>query len=226
MTTIEKLRGFLPTISVGILTADMMNLQSELNLIEQAGVKLLHFDVMDGRVWPKITAGAFLVSGVKTPLLKDVHLLIDKPEEHIEAFVKAGADIITFSVEYCADVKTTLEAIRRMQKTKELLIGLSLNPLTSIDAIADFIDDIDIVELLAIGPDTGNDNFIWALPERIFQLRKLKKDILVFVDGAIKKDNIAQVVRMGPDVIVTGSAVFDGKDPRGNAEFMLNSLQS
>jgi ribulose-phosphate 3-epimerase len=97
--------------------------------------------------------------------------------------------------------------------------------LTSIDAIADFVDDIDIVELLAIGPDTGNDNFISALPGRISQLRRLKKDSLVFVDGAIKKDNIAQVARMGPDVIVTGSAVFDGKDPLGNAEFMLNSLQ-
>jgi len=226
MTTIEKLRGFLPTISVGILTADMMNLQRELDLIEKAGVKLLHFDVMDGRVWPKITAGAFLVSGIKTSLIKDVHLLIDKPEEHVEAFIKAGADIITFSVEYCADVKTTLDAMKQMPRTKDLVVGLSLNPSTSIDAVADFIDDIDIVVLLAIGPDTGNDNFIWALPGRIAQLRKLKKDILVFVDGAIKKDNIAEVARMGPDVIVTGSAVFDGKDPQGNAEFMLNALRS
>ena len=220
MTTIEKLRGFLPTVSVGFLTADIMNLQGELELIEKAGVKLLHFDVMDGKVWPKITAGAFLVGGVKTPLLKDVHLLIDKPEEHIEAFVKAGADIITFSVEYCADVKGTLDAIEH----KDLLVGLSVNPSTQIDVIEEFMGDIDVVVLLAIGPDTGSCNFISELPERISQLRKLKKDILVFVDGAIKKDNIAEVAAMGPDVIVTGSVVFDGKDPQGNAEFMLNSL--
>ena len=123
-------------------------------------------------------------------------------EKKRNRLIKAGADIITFSVEYCADVKGTLDAIEH----KDLLVGLSVNPSTQIDVIEEFMGDIDVVVLLAIGPDTGSCNFISELPERISQLRKLKKDILVFVDGAIKKDNIAEVAAMGPDVIVTGSA--------------------
>ena len=227
-TTFNKLKQSSPLISVGILTADMMHLGSEIELLEGAGVELLHIDVMDGYIWPKITVGPPFLAGLKTKMLKDVHLLIDKPEKHIESFAKAGADIIVFSVEYCDDVSQTLSMIGQMENVnapdRGILRGVSLNPETPIDIVAPVIDDVDIVLLLAVGHDTGGQNFISELPGKITELKKVKEDVLIFVDGAIKKDNIAEVAAMGPDVIITGSAVFDGKDPAGNAKFMMETL--
>lgn len=227
--TIDKLKRLSPQLSVGTLTADMMELGSAIQLLEKAGVGLFHIDVMDGRIWPNITVGSSFLGGLKTTMLKDVHLLIDKPQKHIESFAKAGADIIVFSVEYCDDVSQTLNKINQMENVNDaergILRGVSLNPKTPIEIIAPVIDDVDVVVLLAVGPDTGKQNFISDLPGKIAKLKKLKEDIVIFVDGAIKKDNVAQVATMGPDVIVTGSAVFDGKDPAGNVKFMLDAIQ-
>jgi ribulose-phosphate 3-epimerase len=227
-TTFNKLKQSSPLISVGILTADMMQLGSEIELLEETGVELLHIDVMDGRIWSKITFGPPFLAGLKTKMLKDVHLLIDKPEKHIESFAKAGADIIVFSVEYCDDVSQTLSMIGQMENAnapdRGILRGVSLNPETPIDIVAPVIDDVDIVLLLAVGPDTVGQNFISELPGKITELKKVKEDVLIFVDGSIKKDNIAEVAAMGPDVIITGSAVFDGKDPAGNAKFMMETI--
>jgi len=217
--TFNKLKRSSPLISVGILTADMMNLGSEIQLLEEAGVQLLHIDVMDGKIWDNITVGPGFVGSLKTNMLKDVHLLIDKPEKHIENFVEAGADIIIFSVEYCDNVSQTLSMI-----SKDVLAGLSLNPQTPVSTIAPYINDVDIVLLLAVGPDTGKQSFVSQLPEKIAEVKKLKDDIIIFVDGSVKKDNIAEVAAMGANVIITGSAVFDGKDAAGNAKFMMETV--
>ncbi|MDA0991081.1 MAG: ribulose-phosphate 3-epimerase [Verrucomicrobia bacterium] len=218
-----------PRLSVGILTADMMNLGSEIGLLEKAGLELLHFDVMDGAVWPRITVGPGFVAGLKTKLLKDVHLLVREPEKHIEDFAKAGADIITFSVKYCADVRRTLGLIGDMKNANDpqrgILKGLSLNPQTPVDSLASEIHDADIVMLLAVGPESGKQSFIADLPGRIAEVKRIKKDVLIVVDGAIKTDNIKSVAAMGPDIIVTGSAVFDGKDPAGNLHLMMQAVQ-
>lgn len=228
MKIINELKAVTPTVSVGVLTADMMDLGSELELIESAGVDLLHFDVMDGHFWPKITIGPSFVKGIKTSMLKDVHLLIDRPENHIDDFAKAGADMITFAVESCGDIAQTLQRIGQMQNANDpnrgILKGISLNPETPIDVAAGSIDDIDIVLLLAVGSKTGKQNFISELPDRIAELKKIKGDTLIFVDGAIKKDNIVEVATMGPDVVITGSAVFDSKTPKENAKFMLEAM--
>ena len=217
-----------PILSVGLLTADMMDITGQLRLIQDAGVTLLHLDVMDGCIWPKITVGSPFVAGLRTTMLKDVHLLIDKPQQQLDNFIAAGADILTFSAESCTDIGSALSKIANAQNvndpTRGIVKGLSLNPSTPIDTITPFLDDLDVVVLLAVGPDTGSQNYIDALPERIAEVRKLKNDILIFVDGAIKKDNIAEVATLSPDVIITGSAVFDGKDPAGNAAFMLNQI--
>jgi ribulose-phosphate 3-epimerase len=228
MEVFDELKGITPTISVGILTADVMNLGSELELIESAGVRLLHFDIMDDRFWTKITVGPSFVEGIKTTMLKDVHLLVEQPENHIEDFVKAGADMITFAVESCGDIARTLRRIGQMQNANNsgrgILKGLSLNPSTSLDVIVPVINDVDIVLLLVVGPDTGSQNFMSELPGRIAELKRIRKDVLIFVDGAVKKDNITEVAAMGPDVIITGSAVFDGKNPKENAKFMLEAV--
>ncbi len=228
MKVLDELKKIGQTISVGVLTADIMNLAAELESIESAGVKLLHFDVMDGKIWPNITIGPSFVKGIKSSMLNDVHLLIERPEDHIEVFAKAGADMIVFAVESCGDIGETLRVIGQMENAndpaKGILRGLSLNPETPVDVIDSVIDDVDIVELLAVSPDAPGEIFISQLPERIAQVKKIKDDVLIFIDGAIKKKNIAEVAAMGPDVIITGSAVFDGKKPEENAKFMLGAI--
>lgn len=226
---IDELKKCAPILSVGVLTADMMNLGSEIELLEKIGIKLLHIDVMDGCFWPKITVGSPFVQGLKTSMLKDVHLLINRPEDHIESFVKAGADIITFAVESCGDIGQTLRTISQIKNANDpnrgILRGLSLNPETLVDIVSPVIDDVDIVLLLAVSPDAKGQDFISSLPDRIEKLKKIKENILIFVDGAIKKNNIAEVAAMAPDVIITGSAVFDGKDPAGNIKFMMEAIK-
>jgi ribulose-phosphate 3-epimerase len=226
--TIDKLKRLSPQLSVGILTADMMNLGKDIQLLEKAGVELLHIDVMDGTIWPNITVGASFLGGLTTAMLKDVHLLIDNPQKHIESFARAGADIIVFSVEYCDDVSRTLKMIGQMENVNNpqrgILRGVSLNPKTPVDVIEPVMEDVDVVVLLAVGPDTGKQNFISELPVKIAALKKLKNDVAIFVDGAIKRDNIVQVSGMGPDVIVTGNAIFDGKNPTGNLKFMMEAI--
>ena len=228
MKVIDELRSIIPTISTGILTADMMNLGAELELITGVGAKLLHFDVMDGRFWPKITIGAPFVKAIKTSMLKDVHLLSDRPEDHIEDFAKAGADMITFAVESCGDIARALTRIGQMDNANNqaggILKGLSLNPATPVDSVGPFIGRADIVLLLAVSPNAAGRNFIPELPDRIAAVRKIKEDAIIFIDGGVNKNNIADVAAMGPDVVITGSAVFDGKAPRQNAKFMLEAM--
>ena len=116
---VDDLRKNAPLLSVGILTSDMMRLGSEIGLLEKAGVKLLHIDVMDGCIWRKITVGPPFVQGLKTSMFKDVHLLVDKPENHIESFVKAGADMITFAVESCHNIGEALKIIGQMTNAND-----------------------------------------------------------------------------------------------------------
>lgn len=227
---IDDLRKNSPSLSIGVLTSNMMNLGSEIELLEKAGINLLHIDVMDGCLWPKITVGSPFVDGLKTSMLKDVHLLINSPENHIENFVKAGADMITFAVESCGDIGSALGMMGQMKNVNDpargILRGLSLDPATPIDIVTPFIFDVDIVLLLAVSSNASGQNFISGLPDRIADLKKIKNDILIFVDGAIKKDNITKVAAMGPDVIITGSAVFDGKDATGNLMFMKEAINN
>jgi ribulose-phosphate 3-epimerase len=223
---LDQLRSGPPKLSVGILAGDVMDFGASIKLLEQFGV-LLHLDVMDGRVWPKITAGAPILAGMRTRLLKDVHLLIEQPEKHVEDFAKAGADVITFSVEHCGDVSATLDAIGRLTNANDpargILRGVSLDPATPVDVLKPVADKIDVVLLLAVGPDTGKQEFIAALPEKIAAVRALNDNAVIFVDGAVTKDNIGQIAAMGPHGIVTGSAAFAG-DAAANIKFMLEQI--
>ncbi len=223
---IDQLRSQPPKLSVGILAADVMDYGAGVKLLEQFGV-LLHLDVMDGRVWPNITAGAPVLAGLRTSLLKDVHLLIEEPEKHVAAFAKAGADVISFSIEHCGDVAATLDLIGQQTNANDpargIVRGVSLDPATPVDAIAAVADKIDAVTLLAVGPTTGKQSFIDDLPAKIAAVRALNEQIVIFVDGAVTKDNIGQLAAMGPNGIVTGSAAFAG-NPAENIQFMLEQI--
>ncbi len=223
---IDELRSAPPKLSVGILAADAMDFGASIKLLEQFGV-LLHLDVMDGRIWPKITAGAPILAGLRTRLLKDVHLLIEEPEKHIKDFSKAGADVISFSVERCGDVAGALDLIGQMENANDpargILRGVSLDPATPVDVLKTVANEIDVVVLLAVGPDTGKQEFIADLPEKMAAVRRLERDIVVFVDGAVTRENIGHIAAMGPNGIVTGSAAFAGNVAE-NIQFMLEQI--
>lgn len=218
----------MPTLSVGTLTADMMDQASAIQTLETSGIPLYHLDVMDGQVWPKITVGAPFLAGIKTSLLKDVHLLCDKPENHIADFASAGADLISFCVEYTQDIGNTLDLITEATNANDpergILRGTSLNPNTPLETIQPHLDKIDFVLLLAVGPDTGKETFFDSIPEKINTLRSWKSDLLICIDGAVKKDNIGDIASMEPDFIVSGSAIFDGTDPAANIQLMQQAM--
>jgi ribulose-phosphate 3-epimerase len=231
---LEQIRKATPLISVGVLTADLMSLGSELKLMETAGVKLLHVDVMDGCFCPMMTVGPGFIKGLKTPLLKDIHLMIEEPLEKVESYVAVGADMITVHVESCRHIHRVLQMLRGFTNVNDpdrsILRGVALNPGTPLEAITPLLDELEMVFLLAVNPGWGGQKFIPSTQGRLSRLRQMlseeNKDILVGVDGGITRDNIADVALMDVDIIVTGSAVFDGKTPLENARFMINAVNS
>ena len=231
---LEQIRKASPLISVGVLTADLMSLGSELKLMDTAGVKLLHVDVMDGCFCPMMTVGPGFIKALKTPLLKDVHLMIEEPLDKIESYVAAGADMITVHVESCRHVHRVLQKLRDFNNFNDpdrgVLRGVALNPGTPLEVIMPLIDDLEMVFLLAVNPGWSGQKFIPSTQGRLTRLRQMlsdaKKDILVGVDGGITRDNVTDVARMDVDIIVTGSAVFDSKTPLENARFMIDAVKN
>jgi ribulose-phosphate 3-epimerase len=218
---IDNLRQPLPQLTIGTLTTD--DQAAALATLAQEGVALVHVDIMDGKIWPKTTVGPDFVAGLATGLVKDVHLLVDKPEEQIISHAAAGAGAITFCVEYTDDIDRCLALIE--QGGDHILRGVSLNPDTPLEVIRPHLDRIDLVFLLAIGPETGKETFFDTLPPKVARLREWKPGVLISIDGAIKKDNVGEVAGMGPDLIATGSAVFDGTDAAANIREMNASIR-
>jgi ribulose-phosphate 3-epimerase len=229
----DEIKQACPLVSVGVLTADLMNLDSELALMETAGVRLLHVDVMDGCFCPMMTVGPCFIKAMKAPLYKDVHLMIDEPLSKVESYVAAGADMITVHVESSRYVHRVLQVLGTMTNANDsdrgILRGIALNPGTPLEAIGPLLDEVEMILLLAVNPGWSGQRFISSTGVRVGRvtqmLREAKKDALLCVDGGITSDNIADVARMGADIIVTGSAVFDGKRPLDNARFMIDTVR-
>lgn len=229
----SSLRAMAPTISVGVNAANMMKLGSELSLLEQTRVELVHFDVMDGCFTPMLTVGPPFIKALKTPLLKDVHLMIEEPLEKVDAYVAAGADIITVHAESSTHIHRVLQKLGGMENANDpsrgLIRGVALNPGTPLVVLDPLLEEVELIMLLGINPGWGGQSFISSTFSRIAEVKEMisarGKKILVWVDGGITKENIADMAEAGVDVVVTGSAVFDGKDPVGNARFMLDSLR-
>ena len=225
MTRAEKIELIRsrPQLSVATLSADMGNQNAALQTLKENDVNLLHFDVMDGNIWPNITVGSPFVAGLKTDLLKDVHLLINKPKQHIDAFAKGGADLISFSVEYTAHINDTLA---RISAHEDIVRGVSLNPGTSPSFIKDYLDQIDYVLLLGVGPYSGKELFLDDIPAKIKTLLEWKPELLICIDGGVNKNTIAQISAMNPHFVVSGSAIFNNEDPVENLAFFNNAISS
>ena len=232
-SVLDRLRRAAPTISVGVLTADLAHLGPELALLEEAGVELVHMDVMDGCFCPKMTFGPPLIRAMHTSLLKDVHLMIRDPLEKLGDYVAAGADMITVHVETDRHIHRVLQALGTMTNANHpdrgLVRGVALNPGTPVEAVRPLLDQTDLVLLLAVNPGWGGQQFIASTQDRLGRLSAMISEaqapVLLAVDGGVNRTNIVRVAQMGPDIIVTGSAVFDGKAPAENARFMLRAVR-
>jgi len=233
-SALNLLRDSSPTLSVGILTADLLRLGSEVSLLERTGVKVLHVDVMDGCFCPMMTVGPPFIKAIKTPLLKDVHLMIEEPLEKVADYVAAGADVITIHAEACSHVHRVLQKMRALTNTNDpargIVRGVALNPGTPLEVLEPILDEVELILLLAVNPGWGGQKFIPSTTGRIEKVRRLiassARKPLLGVDGGITRENIAEVAKTGVDLIVTGSAVFDGKAPEENAKFMLSAVRS
>ena len=231
---VAHLASLAPTISVGILTADLMALGADLARLDGTGVALLHFDVMDGCFTPMMTFGPPLVKAVRTPLLKDVHLMIDEPLEKLGDYVAGGADVVTVHAESRTHIHRVLQRLGTMENANDpargIVRGVALNPGTPIAVLEPLLDELDLVHLLAINPGWGGQKFLPATMGRIADVRRLLvragRRILLGVDGGITRENVGTLAGSGVDLVVTGSAVFDGKAPAENARAMLAALRA
>lgn len=221
-----------PSLSVGLASADLMALGGDVARLEAAGVRLAHFDVMDGCYVPMLTFGPPFIKAVKTTMLKDVHLMVRDPLASIGGYVDAGADLITIHPDACPHPHRVLQALGTMASagdaSRPVARGAALNPGVPVETLDPLMDDVDLIMLVAINPGWGGQAFVPATLNRIEIVRKKiaasGRGVLLAVDGGITKQNVGQLAGRGVDIVVTGSAVFDG-DVASNVSAMTRTLR-
>ncbi|MBV7503778.1 ribulose-phosphate 3-epimerase [Bacillus sp. sid0103] len=201
-------------IAPSILSADFSKLGEEILAVEKGGADYIHIDVMDGHFVPNITIGPLIVEAIRpiTKLPLDVHLMIENPDQYIEAFAKAGADYITVHVEACPHLHRTIQNI----KSFGIKAGVVLNPATPVESIQHIIGDIDMVLLMSVNPGFGGQKFI---PEVLPKIRKVKEmaeqkglDLEIEIDGGVNSETAKLCMEAGANVLVAGSAIYNEED--------------
>jgi ribulose-phosphate 3-epimerase len=203
-------------IAPSLLSADFGRLAEEVRAIEAAGADLVHFDVMDGRFVPNITVGPLVVEAVRkaTRLPIDVHLMIVEPERYVEAFARAGANVVSVHAEVSPHLHRTLQAIRAAGARP----AVALNPSTPLSALEWVLEDCEMVLVMTVNPGFGGQSYIEACTEKVRRLRAMAdargKALDIEVDGGIKPETAGPVAAAGANVFVAGTAVFGAPDYR------------
>lgn len=185
-----------------------------LEKIEKAGANFVHLDVMDGKFVKNTTFDYNFIDKIsdKTNLLLDVHLMVVKPEDVIDKYAKAGADIITVHYEACKDPIAVLKKI----KSKNIVAGIAINPETPVLKIKDLIDSglVDLVLVMSVHPGASGQEFIRGMGEKVAEVRELNKKVFIEIDGGVNTKNAKMLRKMGVNIIVSGSTIFKSKNMR------------
>lgn len=202
-------------IAPSILSADFANLGKEVEEVARFGADQIHIDVMDGHFVPNITFGPLVVDAIRphTNLPLDVHLMIEHPDNYIDEFVKAGADLISVHAEACTHLHRTLYRI----KEHDVQCGVVLNPASSLSLIECVLDDVDFVLLMTVNPGFGGQSFIPSVLQKIRKLRSMmnelgRRDMDIEVDGGIQSNTARLAYEAGANVLVAGNAIFAQED--------------
>ena len=205
-------------VSPSLLSADFLHLSKDIEMVNRSQADWFHLDIMDGVFVPNISYGLPVVSQIKKMATKplDVHLMIVQPERYVEAFHKAGADILTVHYEACTHLHRTIQQI----KAQGMKAGVSLNPHTPVSLLEDIIKDIDVVLLMSVNPGFGGQSFIEQTINKVDKLKKLiiesNSHTLIEIDGGVNFETGKRLVNAGADALVAGSVVFNATDPEAN----------
>lgn len=207
-------------IAPSILAADFANLQKEVEMLNASKADFIHVDIMDGVFVPNISFGIPVTEAIHKHATKrlDVHLMIVNPDNYLQAFRNAGADIISVHYEACNHLHRSLQAIRNLGAKA----GVAINPHTSINLLADVIEDIDLVCVMSVNPGFGGQKFIENTYDKVSRLKDLilskGAKTLIEIDGGVNLQNAPKLLAAGADVLVAGSFVFSSANPIATIE--------
>lgn len=209
-----------PQIAPSILAADFANLQKEVEMLNASKADFIHVDIMDGVFVPNISFGIPVTEAIHKHATKplDVHLMIVNPDNFLQAFRNAGAEIISVHYEACPHLHRSLQAIRNLGAKA----GVAINPHTSIDLLADVIQEVDLVCLMSVNPGFGGQKFIENTYDKVSRLKDLilakGAKTLIEIDGGVNLQNAPRLIAAGADVLVAGSFVFSSANPIGTIQ--------
>lgn len=214
-------------LSPSLLAADFTKLGQQLEQIEKGGAQYIHLDVMDGMFVPNISFGIPVIQSIRksSNLIFDVHLMIVEPERYVEAFYKAGADIINFHVEATKNPALVLSKI----KSLGVKAGITIKPNTPVSDIVPYLEDVDMVLVMTVEPGFGGQKFMPEKMKKVEELVEIREQknlsFDIEIDGGVNKDNIREILDTGVNVVVAGSAVFGAKNVEKSTKEFLSILQ-